>query len=131
MNWALAGATKEPTRAGDGERSAGKRAYNSVWEGAALSRVAFPLGGIGAGTVCLEGTGALSHFSIQNYPDVFNEPGFFAALSVKTPARVARDVADEREEHSGARQNTCRTGDLERTIEGGPAGPAVAPCTFG
>ena len=40
--------------------------------------------------VCLEGTGALSHFSVQNHPDVFNTPGMFAALSVKGPKNIAR-----------------------------------------
>ncbi|MBN1444127.1 MAG: hypothetical protein JXA90_15560 [Planctomycetes bacterium] len=33
--------------------------------------------------VCLEGTGALSHLSIRNKPDVFNEPCVFAAVCVK------------------------------------------------
>jgi len=46
------------------------------------NRVAFPLGGIGAGMICVEGTGALSHFSLRNKPDVFNEPCTFAAISV-------------------------------------------------
>jgi uncharacterized protein (DUF608 family) len=45
--------------------------------------VAFPIGGIGAGMFCLEGTGTISHVSIKNRPDVFNEPGLFAAISVK------------------------------------------------
>jgi len=64
--------------------------FNGVYEGPHLSRVAFPMGGIGAGTICLEGTGALSHFSLQNRPDVFNAPGVFGALAVTKPARVAR-----------------------------------------
>jgi uncharacterized protein (DUF608 family) len=66
------------------------RSYNGAYEGPTLSRVAFPLGGIGAGTICLDGTGALSHFSLRNRPDVFNEPGVFAALSVKGQKKVAR-----------------------------------------
>jgi uncharacterized protein (DUF608 family) len=32
--------------------------------------------------VCLEGNGALSHLSVKNRPDLFNEPMVFAALSV-------------------------------------------------
>ena len=40
-----------------------------------LNRVAFPIGGIGAGMVCLEGTGCLSHVSVFKQPDIFNEPG--------------------------------------------------------
>ncbi|MCC6124672.1 MAG: hypothetical protein IT426_06910 [Pirellulales bacterium] len=55
-----------------------------------LSRVAFPMGGMGAGMICLEGTGALSHFSLRNQPDVFNEPCTFAAISIKGSPRIAR-----------------------------------------
>ena len=48
-----------------------------------LSRVAYPLGGIGAGMICLEGTGALSNVSIRNRPDLFHEPCVFAALAIR------------------------------------------------
>ncbi|HEY9533741.1 MAG TPA: GH116 family glycosyl hydrolase [Mucilaginibacter sp.] len=61
----------------------GKRKYNAPYNGQHLNRVAFPIGGIGAGMFCLEGTGALSHMSVRNNPDVFNEPAMFAAISVK------------------------------------------------
>jgi uncharacterized protein (DUF608 family) len=60
-----------------------KRKYNSAYTGQNLNRVAFPIGGIGAGMFCLEGTGAISHMSVRNNPDVFNEPGMFAAISIK------------------------------------------------
>lgn len=69
---------------------AAPRKYNTPYAAEYLSRVAFPLGGIGAGTVCLEGSGALSQFSLQNHPDVFNDPGVFAALSIKGPKKNAR-----------------------------------------
>ena len=57
--------------------------YNGVYRGERLNRVAFPLGGMGAGMICLEGTGALSHVSLRHQPEVFNEPLAFAALHVK------------------------------------------------
>lgn len=57
--------------------------YNGEYTGVRLNRVAFPLGGMGAGMICLEGTGALSHFSLRNQPQVFNEPTTFAAICVK------------------------------------------------
>ncbi len=60
------------------------------YSGERLNRVAFPLGGMGAGMICLEGTGALSHFSLRNAPDVFNEPCTFAAISLKGSSPVAR-----------------------------------------
>jgi len=59
------------------------RDFNSWYENENLDRVAFPIGGIGAGMLCLEGSGAWSHFSIRNTPDVFNEPSCFAALHIK------------------------------------------------
>jgi uncharacterized protein (DUF608 family) len=59
------------------------RSYNGPYSGPYLNRVAFPLGGIGAGMICLEGTGAISHVSVRNQPEVFNEPCTFAAISVK------------------------------------------------
>jgi|WetSurMetagenome_2_1015567.scaffolds.fasta_scaffold00004_55 uncharacterized protein (DUF608 family) len=57
--------------------------FNGTYSGEYLSRVAFPIGGIGAGMFCLEGTGAISHMSVRNRPEVFNEPCMFAAISVK------------------------------------------------
>ena len=35
------------------------------------------------GMFCMEGTGAISHVSVRNKPEIFNEPGMFAAISVK------------------------------------------------
>jgi uncharacterized protein (DUF608 family) len=66
------------------------RPYSGQYSGARLSRVAFPMGGIGAGMICMEGTGALSEVSIRNHADVFNEPGMFAAISILGANRIAR-----------------------------------------
>jgi uncharacterized protein (DUF608 family) len=60
-----------------------KRAYNDTYRENNLNQIAFPLGGLGAGMICLEGTGAFSHVSVRNSPDVFNEPLMFAAISIK------------------------------------------------
>jgi uncharacterized protein (DUF608 family) len=57
--------------------------FNAVYEGENLNRLAFPIGGIGAGMICLEGNGAISHVSVRNHPEVFKEPFMMAALSVK------------------------------------------------
>ena len=65
------------------ENIAVKRKYNGEYTNEYLNRVAFPMGGIGAGMICMEGTGSISHISIKNKPDLFNEPGMFAAISVK------------------------------------------------
>lgn len=70
-----------------------KRVYNGAYQGERLRRVAFPMGGMGAGMVCLEGTGALSHVSLRHKPEVFNEPYLYAALSMKGIAADGGNVA--------------------------------------
>jgi uncharacterized protein (DUF608 family) len=57
--------------------------YNGSYSGKYLDRIAFPIGGMGAGMYCMEGTGAISHMSVRNRPQVYNEPAMFAAVSVK------------------------------------------------
>ena len=34
-------------------------AFNGIYQGESLSQIAFPMGGMGAGMVCLEGSGVL------------------------------------------------------------------------
>jgi uncharacterized protein (DUF608 family) len=60
-----------------------ERTFNTFYKGENLNRLAFPIGGIGAGMICLEGNGAISHVSVRNHPEVFKEPFMMAALSVK------------------------------------------------
>jgi uncharacterized protein (DUF608 family) len=67
-----------------------KRAYNSTYTGEYLNRVAFPIGGIGAGMFCLEGTGSIAQVSTRNRPEMFNDPGIFAAIVVKGVANSAK-----------------------------------------
>jgi uncharacterized protein (DUF608 family) len=62
---------------------AGSRSFNGTYEHEYLNRIAFPMGGIGTGMICLEGTGGISHVSVRNKPDIFNEPFMFAAISVR------------------------------------------------
>ena len=72
------------------KKAAARRKYQDEYTGERLKRVAFPLGGMGAGMICLEGSGALSHFSLRHKPDVFNEPCTFAAICVKGKTNIAR-----------------------------------------
>jgi len=67
----------------EGSENVAKRKYNGFYQGEYLNRLAFPVGGIGAGMICLEGTGAISHVSIRNRPEIFHEPAMFAAINVK------------------------------------------------
>jgi uncharacterized protein (DUF608 family) len=61
----------------------GQHTFNDNYSGVNLPNIAFPIGGMGAGMFCLEGTGAISHMSVRNNPDMFNAPVVFAALFVK------------------------------------------------
>ena len=40
--------------------------------------------------ICLEGSGALTQFSLHNHPDLKNEPLVFAALAVSGEQTIAR-----------------------------------------
>ena len=66
------------------------RDYNQSYHGPFLNKVAFPLGGIGAGMICLEGNGCISNVSVRNTPEVFNEPFMFAAISIQGNKNVAK-----------------------------------------
>ncbi|MHC4680928.1 MAG: GH116 family glycosyl-hydrolase, partial [Planctomycetota bacterium] len=68
------------------------RDYNGSYTGAHLNKVAFPVGGVGAGMFCLEGTGTISHVSVKNRMDFFNEPCTFAAVCIKGRSNVARVI---------------------------------------
>lgn len=59
------------------------RNFNGEYFGEYLNGIAFPVGGIGAGMICVEGTGAVSHVSVRNHPDISNEPYMYAALCIK------------------------------------------------
>jgi len=64
--------------------------FNGPYTGKNLDQIAFPIGGLGAGMFCIEGTGAISHVSIRNSPDVRNEPELFAAIGIKGRPDLAR-----------------------------------------
>lgn len=64
--------------------------FNDAYSGDELTRIAFPMGGLGAGMICLEGSGAFSHVSLRNKPEVFHEPCMFAAVGIKNHPEWAR-----------------------------------------
>jgi uncharacterized protein (DUF608 family) len=57
--------------------------FNTTYTGERLNRIAFPMGGMGAGMICLEGTACISHVSVRHKPDVFNEPFMFGAVAIR------------------------------------------------
>jgi uncharacterized protein (DUF608 family) len=60
-----------------------KHGFNGIYSGRNLDHIAFPVGGIGSGMFCIEGSGAISHMSVRTFPDLNNEPRIFAAISLK------------------------------------------------
>lgn len=60
-----------------------KHRYNASYEGEYLNRIAFPIGGMGTGMFCWEGSGAISNMSLRHKPDVFFEPVMYAVIHVK------------------------------------------------
>jgi len=66
-----------------GQKDNSESKFNTTYEGERLNKVAFPMGGIGAGMICLEGNACISHVSVRHKPDIFNQPYMFAALAVK------------------------------------------------
>jgi uncharacterized protein (DUF608 family) len=61
-----------------------------LYTGDYLSRIAFPLGGIGAGMICLEGSGDLNHMSFRNRMEFFFAPGIFSAICIKGKENITR-----------------------------------------
>lgn len=57
--------------------------YNGSYAGKYNNRIAFPIGGMGTGMFCMEGTGYISHMSVWHRPELFHEPGMFAAIHIK------------------------------------------------
>lgn len=64
--------------------------FNGVYRGQNLDRIAFPLGGIGAGMISISGTGALCQVSISGVPEVHNEPYMMSAIYVRGEGESAR-----------------------------------------
>lgn len=53
------------------------------YDGDSLTHINFPLGGIGAGMICLQGYGALGSVSLRNRPDLFYNPIIFSAVHIQ------------------------------------------------
>jgi len=64
--------------------------YNKSYTGHELDHIAYPIGGIGTGMFCFEGTGAISNMSLRHVPELFHEPCTFAAICVKGETNVAK-----------------------------------------
>jgi uncharacterized protein (DUF608 family) len=63
-----------------------------TYTGRNLDLISYPMGGIGAGMVCLQGTGSLGNVSVRNKPDYTNDPLMFSAITVLGREPVSRVV---------------------------------------
>lgn len=70
-------------------------AFNGSYDGDNLSQIAFPLGGIGAGMICLEGSGSFSHVSLRHQPDTGHEPLLFASVGFPSRPDLARVIESQ------------------------------------
>lgn len=70
------------------------RDFHQPYEGAFAQHIAYPLGGIGAGMVCLDGGGALTKVSVRNRPELLHEPLVFAAISLRRGDGVVARVLE-------------------------------------
>lgn len=57
--------------------------YNGEYSGNYINRLEFPLGGIGAGMIGLDGIGKITQVAVRNSPDLFRTPFTMAAIAVK------------------------------------------------
>jgi uncharacterized protein (DUF608 family) len=64
--------------------------FNGPYTEEHTSHIAFPLGGIGAGMICLDGSGGFCDASLRHQPDLFTKPMMFAALHVKGHPEATR-----------------------------------------
>lgn len=60
-----------------------KQQTPKVYRGENCDLIAYPLGGIGAGMICLKGCGGLSNVSLFHHHDNNNEPYAYAAIHIK------------------------------------------------
>src|SRR5581483_4281528 len=66
------------------------RNFNGIYRGSTLGHVAFPMGGMGAGMICLEGTGALSNFSLHHDPELERERRVVTSILIKESPNKCR-----------------------------------------
>ncbi len=65
-----------------------KRAFRYTGEN--LNYIAYPLGGIGSGMLCMEGGGGLTSVSIRHKPELQNSPWMFSAFCMEGRPESAR-----------------------------------------
>ena len=66
------------------------RMFNGWYQAPYTDQIAFPMGGIGAGMICLQGSGALSRFALRHNPELERDYRVFGALSVVGKPALAR-----------------------------------------
>src|SRR5947207_15886993 len=82
---------------GVAQRTSTVAAYPPVYRGRQLQMLAFPLGGVGAGSISLGGRGQLRDWEIFNRPEKGKSPAFaFPAIWVRTDGQPIARVLESR-----------------------------------
>jgi non-lysosomal glucosylceramidase len=119
---AMANADVTPSAAG---KARSRIAYPRVFSGSSLRMIAFPLGGLGTGTVSLGGRGQLRDWEIFNRPDKGNAPDYcFASIWAQAKGRKAVTRVLE------ARIETPYEGESGLGARNVPGLPRLAKATF-
>ena len=84
------------------------RDYNEKYTGEYTSRIAFPIGGLGTGMFCVEGSGAISNMNIRHKTEMLNEP----TLLWKDKYRIGKNLAN----HSQQKDTAARGDYLDLKI---------------
>lgn len=95
------------------------------YTGPRLAQVAFPLGGIGAGSLCLTGAGGFNHVALRHQPAMHHEPMMFAAVGFPDVPADARILEGPVPPHKVFGRPNTGLG-VPRTIYGLPRFPDAA-----
>ncbi len=68
------------------------RDFHQSYTGQHLNHISMPMGGMGAGMICLSGTGGLENVSWRHKPAMLDNRRIFATVSVQKPVKVARMI---------------------------------------
>ena len=72
---------------------------NLIYKNKNIDHIAFPMGGIGAGMMCLEGTGSINHVSLWNEMRFNHQPNIFASIFSQEGPKTAKVLEGQVPKH--------------------------------
>ena len=70
-----------------------------IYKNKNIDHIAFPMGGIGAGMMCLEGTGSINHVSLWNEMRFNHQPNIFASIFSQEEPKTAKVLEGQVPKH--------------------------------